>query len=69
VPTRSQLHGRVIAAVRGDHLDAIGHFDDASTDPPHFDWLTTGSGFDRAQFESVWGRVLGFVLRRPLGSG
>jgi hypothetical protein len=61
VPTRSQVHGRVIAAVRGDHLDVIGHFNDPSTDPPHFDWLTTGSGFSRKQFESVWGRVLAFL--------
>jgi hypothetical protein len=64
VPTRSQVHGRVIAAVRGDHLDVIGHFDDASTEPPHFDWLTTGSGFDRTRFESVWDGVLDFVLER-----
>jgi hypothetical protein len=62
VPTRSQVHGRVIAAVRGDHLDAIGHFDDPRTDPPHFDWLMTGSGFDRPRFEFVWGRVLDFLL-------
>jgi hypothetical protein len=62
VPTRAQVHGRVIAAVRGDHLDVIGHFNDPETDPPHFDWLTTGSGFDRARFEAVWGDVLAFLL-------
>jgi len=62
VPTRAQVHGRVIAAVRGDHLDVIGHFNDPSTDPPHYDWLTTGSGFDRARFETVWDRVLDFML-------
>jgi hypothetical protein len=62
VPTRSQVHGRVIAAVRGDHLDVIGHFNDPTTDPPHFDWLTTGSGFDRARFEAVWDAVLDFLL-------
>jgi len=62
VPTRAQLHGRVIAAVRGDHLDVIGHFDDPRSDPPHFDWLTTGSGFDGARFEAVWEAVLEFVL-------
>lgn len=62
VPTRAQLHGRVIAAVRGDHLDVIGHFNDPATDPPHFDWLTTGSGFDRARFEAVWDSVLDFLL-------
>jgi hypothetical protein len=62
VPTRSQVHGRVLAAVRGDHLDVIGHFDDPRTDPPHFDWLTTGTGFTRAHFEHVWGRVLDFLV-------
>jgi hypothetical protein len=62
VPTRSQVHGRVIAAVRADHLDVIGHFDDARGDPPHYDWLTTGTGFSRAHFESVWRRVLDFLL-------
>jgi len=62
VPTRSQVWGRVIGAVRGDHLDVIGHFNDPSTEPPHFDWITTGSGFDRAGFEAVWERVLDFVL-------
>ncbi len=62
VPTRAQLHGHVIAAVRGDHLDVIGHFNDPASDPPHFDWLTTGSGFDRARFEAVWDGVLGFLL-------
>ena len=67
VPTRSQVHGRVIAAVRGDHLDVIGHFDDASTDPPHFDWLTTGSGFERTRFEAVWNGVLDFLLARASG--
>ena len=62
VPTRAQVHGQVIAAVRGDHLDVIGHFNDPAADPPHFDWLTTGSGFDRARFEAVWDGVLGFLL-------
>jgi hypothetical protein len=29
--------------------------------PPHFDWLTSGSGFDRPQFEQVWREVLAFL--------
>ena len=62
VPTRAQVYGKVIAAVRGDHLDVIGHFNDPATDPPHYDWLTTGSGFDRARFEAVWDGVLDFLL-------
>ena len=52
----------MIAAVRGDHLDVIGHFHDPETRPPHYDWMTTGTGFDRARFEKVWDRVLGFLL-------
>lgn len=68
VPTRAQVHGRVIAAVRGDHLDVIGHFNDPTTDPPHFDWLTTGSGFDRARFEAVWNGVLDFLLAPGAGA-
>jgi hypothetical protein len=66
VPTRSQVFGRVIATVRGDHLDVIGHFNDPSTEPPHFDWITTGSGFGRADFEATWKRVLDFALRDGL---
>jgi hypothetical protein len=34
VPTRSQVWGRVVGAVRADHLDVIGHFGDPSTRPP-----------------------------------
>ncbi len=61
VPTRSQAWGRVIHAAIADHLDVIGHFRDASRDPPHVDWLVTGSGFDRAGFEALWGDVMDFV--------
>lgn len=61
VPTRSQPWGRVLAAVRGDHLDVLGHFADPAADPPHVDWLATGSGFDRAQFSRLWRRIAGFL--------
>ena len=44
-----------------DHLDVLGHFRDASHDPPHVDWLVTGSGFDRARFEALWGDVTRFL--------
>lgn len=37
VPTLSQVWGPVIHAAAADHLDAIGHFPDASCDPPHVD--------------------------------
>ncbi|RJS24111.1 triacylglycerol lipase [Corallococcus sp. H22C18031201] len=62
VPTRSQVHGRVLAAVRADHLDAIGHFDQPAHQPPHVDWLISGSGFRRPQFEAMWKRIVDFLL-------
>ncbi len=57
VPTASQRHGRVLYEARGDHLDVIGHFDDLDHQPPHTDWLNTGSNFDRVQFEALWTAV------------
>lgn len=62
VPTRSQVYGRVLTAVRADHLDAIGHFDQPAHNPPHVDWLISGSGFRRLQFERLWGTVADFIL-------
>ncbi|MCE9673138.1 triacylglycerol lipase [Myxococcus stipitatus] len=62
VPTRSQIHGRVIAAVRADHLDAIGHFDQPAHQPPHVDWLISGSGFRRPQFEALWKSIVDFMM-------
>jgi triacylglycerol lipase len=61
VPTRSQAWGRVVHAAVADHLDVLGHFRDASHDPPHVDWLVTGSGFDGARFEALWSDVTRFV--------
>ncbi|HEX8701949.1 MAG TPA: triacylglycerol lipase [Myxococcaceae bacterium] len=62
VPTRSQVYGKVISAVRADHLDAIGHFDQPAHQPPHVDWLISGSGFRRPQFEKLWKDVADFLL-------
>jgi len=62
IPTRSQVWGDVIEAVRADHLDVIGHFADPERAPPHIDWLTTGSGFTRTQFERLWRHVLGYIV-------
>ena len=61
VPTLSQFHGQLIHAVRADHHDVIGHFDDAGHDPPHIDWLVSGSRFRRPQFLELWGEVAGFI--------
>jgi hypothetical protein len=57
VPTASQLWGEAIAAVWADHLDVIGHFHHPRHVPPHFDWLASGSGFTRPQFEQLWKRI------------
>ena len=63
VPTRSQVWGDVIHTAEADHLDVIGHFGASAERPPHFDWLTTGSGFNQEMFEAVWGDVVAYVAR------
>jgi hypothetical protein len=62
VPTRSQVWGEILQAVQADHLDVIGHFNDPAVQPPHFDWLTTGSGFRRQRFEALWDGVVDAIL-------
>lgn len=62
VPTRAQVWGTVIQAIQADHLDVIGHFGDPARHPPHFDWITTRSGFTREKFETVWNAVIRFIL-------
>jgi hypothetical protein len=72
VPTLSQFHGELLRAVKADHHDVIGHFDDAHTDPPHIDWLLTGTGFTRQHFDALWTSVAGFIIdteRRSLLPG
>ena len=64
VPAASQPYGEVLYEARGDHLDVIGHFDGPDHQPPHTDWLNTGSNFDRASFEAVWTAVARFIARR-----
>jgi triacylglycerol lipase len=54
VPTLSQVWGEVIAAVWADHHDVIGHFHRPTHVPPHFDWLHSGTGFDRPGFVATW---------------
>jgi triacylglycerol lipase len=62
VPTLSQVHGEIIATATGDHLDVIGHFDDETRVPPHFDWLSSRSRYDRAAFERLWTAVVDFIV-------
>jgi len=61
VPTLSQVWGEVVHAARCDHLDVIGHFRDPAHVPPHYDWLSTGSGFTRSLFEALWRDVFEFA--------
>jgi triacylglycerol lipase len=61
VPTRSQIHASVIHVARADHHDVIGYFDDRDHDPPHMDWVMTGCGFRRADFERLWTDVARFM--------
>lgn len=62
VPTLSQLRGELIHAARADHLDVCGHFRDPEHDPPHVDWLMSGAGFRRPQFDRLWSDVAEFLL-------
>jgi hypothetical protein len=62
VPTLSQLHGQLLFGARADHLDVIGHFDDPEHFPPHYDWLSSGSGFRRMEFERLWTAVMDFIV-------
>lgn len=62
VPSLSQVFGELIHAVHADHLDVVGHFEDPSHDPPHHDWLRTGSGFRRPAFETLWRDIARFMI-------
>lgn len=61
VPALSQIHGEVIHATWADHLDVVGHFQEPSHDPPHYDWLASGSRFNRQAFEDLWTDVARFI--------
>jgi len=68
VPALSQVWGEVIFAAHGDHHDVIGNFGDARHDPPHYDWLASGSGFNRRRFEALWTAVAQYIGRVGTGS-
>lgn len=63
VPTLSQIWGDPVAAVWADHHDIIGHFHQPDHVPPHFDWMASGTGFDRQEFERVWRDVAAYLGR------
>lgn len=61
VPTLGQVWGELITATWADHHDVIGHFHLPAHVPPHFDWVASGTGFDRPQFEAVWRAIAVYV--------
>jgi triacylglycerol lipase len=61
VPTLSQVWGDLIGAVWADHHDVIGHFHRPTHIPPHFDWVASGTGFDRPHFEAIWRSIFAYV--------
>jgi triacylglycerol lipase len=66
VPVHSQLWGKTIWAGFGDHLDVLGHYRDKTLEndrsPRHHDWLTSGSRFDDAHFESLMDAIATGIL-------
>ena len=74
VPIRSQVHGTVIWAGLGDHLDVLGHYwerrdrDEVAPELRHHDWLASGSDFDDAAFATLMDAVATGMLAadRPL---
>ena len=61
VPTLSQVRGRLLHATWADHHDVLGHFHGPTLVPPHFDWVASGSGFDRRRFRALWEDVAEFL--------
>jgi hypothetical protein len=75
IPTLSQIWGDLVHATSADHLDVIGHFSDPHHVPPHYDWLSSGSGFTRQRFEALWNDVACYIAlgqhraaKAPLGA-
>jgi triacylglycerol lipase len=66
VPTFSQFHGELIAAVEADHHDVCGHLSNERTnttdEDPHVDWLLSQSTFDRPALDDLWARVAAFLV-------
>lgn len=69
VPTTAQHWGHIVHAAEADHLDVIGHFDDARHQPPHHDWLTSAAGFDRSHFDQLWDDVVEFMVEAARSAG
>ena len=68
VPTLSQIHGELVHLAWADHLDVVGHFGDARTNPPHVEWVTSRSNFELEDFRTLWQRAAGFLLESGQGN-
>jgi len=60
VPTLSQVHGRVLQAVRADHLDVVGHYTLAGKSG---DWLPSGAGFTPDAFDATWDAIAAAIAK------
>lgn len=60
VPTRSQVWGTVIDAVRADHFDLMGWYG-GRPDRPRLDMLACGAGFGPTGFEAMWRSISRFI--------
>ena len=73
VPLRSQLWGTLVWAGLGDHLDVLGHYRDDQNEQRaelrHHDWLTSGSSFDRVQFDALMDAIANGMLKASGISG
>ena len=68
VPIRSQIWGKLVWAGKGDHLDLVGHFRNAENQSgDHVDWLSSGSGFDAARFNTMLDAVVDGMLQSEQG--
>jgi hypothetical protein len=65
VPTLSQVHGRVLHAVRADHLDVVGHYTLAGGSSGN--WLPSGAGFTLEAFDATWEAVAAAIARGGQG--
>jgi triacylglycerol lipase len=72
VPLSSQAWGKIVWAGHADHLDVLGHFHDTAGPalrgagagaPPHVDWLSSGSSFERADFDALMDVIVAGIVR------
>ena len=55
VPTRPTARLRKRALRLLEVIAETGHV------PPHFDWITSGTGFTHEAFEALWGDIARFI--------